>query len=378
MSQYHRWIATAAIGLAAAGAGFGIARLTGPAPVTQTASAEPAARTSLEIADAEIAAARIGIEPAAMGNLGAEVLAPATAAALPDGEAVLTAQAGGKVTRLFKRLGDAVRAGEVLALVEGREAATMAADRASANAKVALARQVAAQERALFEQGATSRRSMETADAALAAAEAEARRAIAAAGTSRLAADGRSLEVVSPLSGHITAQPAALGAFVEPETELFRVSDPRLLQVEAQVTATEANRIAVGDAALLMLPAGGTAPSTVRAVTPALNPLTRTKTVILNVPAGLALAPGETLQARIMPKGEAESIVIAEEAVQSLDGHDSVFARTGKGFAVRRVTVSTRSGGRAAVTSGLRSGERIATRNAFLLKAEMGKGGDEE
>lgn len=378
MSQYNRWIATAAIGLAAAGAGFGIARMTAPAPVTQAASAEPVAKTSLDIADAEIAAAGIGIEPAVLGNLGAEVLAPATAAALPNGEAVLTAQAGGKVTRLFKRLGDAVREGEVLALVEGREASTMAADRSSANAKVLLARRVAAQERALFEQGATSRRSMETADAALVAAEAEARRAIAAAGTSRLAPDGRSLEVVSPLSGRITAQPAALGAFVEPETELFRVSDPRQVQVEAQVTATDANRLQVGDAAQLILPAEGTAPTTVRAVTPTLNPLTRTKTVILDVPAGLRLAPGETLQARIMPKGRDESIVIAEEAVQSLDGHDSVFTRTEKGFAIRRVTVATRSGGRAAIISGLRHGERIATRNAFLLKAEMGKGGDEE
>jgi cobalt-zinc-cadmium efflux system membrane fusion protein len=374
-----QWILMGAVALVALTLGVGLGKfLLRPLPVTPVVEGEQKPKTTLDIADADIAAANIAVEQAATGSLGAEVLAPATVAALPNGEAVLTAQAGGRVTRLSKRLGDAVRQGEVLALVESGAAAALSADRASADAKVVLARQVAAQERALFEQGATSRRSLETAEAALAAAEAEARRARSAAGTSRLAADGRSVEVISPLSGRVTAQHAALGAVVEPETELFRVSDPRQVQVEAQVTAVEANRIALGDAVRLLLPSGATAPSSVRSVTPTLDPQTRTRTVVLDVPRGLALAPGETLQARILPRAGVESIVIDEEAVQSLDGHDSVFTRTAKGFAVRRVIIATRSGGRAAITSGLRAGERIATRNAFLLKAEMGKGGGEE
>src|SRR5436190_14533352 len=118
MTGWNRshWLALAAVALVAVGLGFALGGvLLRPMPVTQAAGTEAAAKTSLEIADKEIAAAGIAVEPAAMGNLGAEVLAPATAAALPNGEAVLTAQAGGKITRLFKRLGDAVRAGEVLA-----------------------------------------------------------------------------------------------------------------------------------------------------------------------------------------------------------------------------------------------------------------------
>ncbi|HYS46071.1 MAG TPA: HlyD family efflux transporter periplasmic adaptor subunit, partial [Rhizomicrobium sp.] len=217
------------------------------------------------------------------------------------------------------------------------------------------------------------------AQASLAAAEADARRARDAAVTANLVSDGHSVAVISPLSGRITAQAAALGAFVRTETELFRVSDPRLVQVEAQLAALDAARVQPGDPAILMLPNGATARAVVRSVTPALDPQTRTQTAVLSVPDGQPLAPGETLQVRISPKSTAANgIVIPEEAVQTLDGRDSVFARTRSGFVVRNVTVGSRGAGRASIISGLKPGEPIATRNAFLLKAELGKGAEGE
>jgi len=185
--------------------------------------------------------------------------------------------------------------------------------------------------------------------------------------------------VISPLTGRITAQAAALGAFVRTETELFRVSDPRLIQVEAQLTARDAARVHPGDAAALLLPSGATAKTAVRSVAPALDPQTRTQSVVISVPDGSALAPGETLQVRISPKGAAaDSMVVPEEAVQTLDGRDSVFLQTDSGFAVRHVAVGARGAGQASIVSGLRPGQRIATRNAFLLKAELGKGAEDE
>ncbi|WP_163525983.1 efflux RND transporter periplasmic adaptor subunit, partial [Klebsiella oxytoca] len=63
------------------------------------------------------------------GGLAAEIVAQATVAPSPTGEAIVTARAGGAVTRVFKRLGDPVRRGEALAIVESRDAAQIAADR---------------------------------------------------------------------------------------------------------------------------------------------------------------------------------------------------------------------------------------------------------
>jgi cobalt-zinc-cadmium efflux system membrane fusion protein len=65
---------------------------------------------------------------------------------------------------------------------------------------------------------------------------------------------------------------------------------------------------------------------------------------------------------------------VPEDAVQSLGGRDVVFVRTAQGFRARSITIGQRSAGRVEILSGLKPGETIATRNAFLLKAELGKG----
>ncbi len=56
-----------------------------------------------------------------------------------------------------------------------------------------------------------------------------------------------------------------------------------------------------------------------------------------------------------------------------------MFVRTPQGFRAQTVRIGSRSGGLATVTSGLKAGTPIATTNAFLLKAELGKneGGEE-
>lgn len=382
-SSRNRWLATGAALVLACGVGFGLARLTGkPGETAPEAPAAPAtaARSTLTIPAANLALMQIAVEPVRLGAFAADIQAPATVASSPQGQAVLTAQAAGTVIRIAKTLGDQVRAGEVLAQVASREAAGMAADRTVADSKAALARQVLARERRLNEQGVTPRQDLERAQAELTAAEAEARRARTAAQTARMSGDGRSVSVVSPISGRITAQAAALGAYVQPETELFRIADPRFIQIEAAVPAADAARVRAGDPARVTTAAGVALTAVVRSVTPTLDAQTRAATVILTVTgADGAVTPGELLQAQISPRSAAPTgVIIPDEAVQTVDGREVVFVRTPTGFRVQTVTVGARAGGRASIAAGLASGQAIATRNAFLLKAELTKGADEE
>lgn len=381
-AQAGTWLTGAAALALAAGLGFGVARLTSPKP----ASPEPAkpAETSsntVEVPAAYLASAGIAVQPVTAGDLRAEVLAPATVTGGGEGEAAVTAHAAGSVTRLVKRLGDSVRAGETLALVESRDAAGMAADRRVADAKLAMAEKDAAREQSLYDQHVSPRRDLEAAQAALAEAQAEARRARDAGAAAHLSGDGRSVAVVSPISGRISAQAAQLGAFVQPDAELFRVANGKGVLVNAAVTAADAARIKAGDEAVVLTSSGGSLPATVRSVTTALDPATRAATVVLTLkgePSDIAI--GEAVQARIRPAAAAgpSAIVVPEEAVQRLEGRDSVFVRTEKGFRAQPVQVGARGGGRAAILSGLRPGQSIATRNAFLLKAELGKGAEDE
>lgn len=379
MNDKNRLYTGAALGLAAAAAlGFGAARWTQPTPPAPQApaTAEPAPADSVEITADGIRASAIAIAPAAAGELDAAIPASATVEATPDAEAVLTARAPGTVLRIFKRIGDPVRAGETLALVESRDASAIAADRTAAAARVALAAKQLARERTLLAQGVSPRADYETAQANLAVAQADAGRASAAAGAVRLSPDGRSIAVVSPVSGRVTAAPASLGQFVAAETELFRVADPARLQITASLPPADAPRVRAGDRVELTASDGRVIAGRVRSATGVVDPDTRAATIVIEPSAGSSLlVPGLLVQARIFASGGAtkSGVMVPQEAVQTIGDRTVVFVRTRAGFKAHTVQVGGRSGGLVAITGGLAAGTPIATTNAFLLKAEIEK-----
>jgi len=247
----------------AAVTGFGVARCTAdPAPAPAAEGGEEAASealpSSLVISPEKIQAAEISVETINAGGLGSEIISQATVTAAPSGEAIVTARAGGAVTRLFKRLGDPVRAGETIAIVQSRDAAQIAAERVAADARSTLAQKNLQREKTLLDQRVSARVDYERAQAEAAAAAAEAQRARAAANAAQVTRDGSSVVVASPISGRITAESASLGAFVQPETELFRVADPSQVQIEAAVGPADAQRLSSGDRAIIELPSPAT------------------------------------------------------------------------------------------------------------------------
>ena len=386
MIAKHRLYAGAALGLVAAAAlGFGAARLTqptaSPAPTAQPA-AEEGPPDTLVLSPQAIAASQIAVAAAGTGELDRAVIAAATVQATPDADAVLTARAPGTVTRILVRLGDAVRAGQTLALIESRDASQITADRAAAAARVGLARRQLERERGLLAQGVSPRADYDAAQANLAVAQADALRASAAAGAARVTGDGRSVAVTSPIAGRVTMTEAKLGQYVAAETDLFHVADPRRLEIAAAVPPTEAARIRAGDRVDLITREGQILAGRVRAATGVVDPQSRTATVIVTPLASAAtLAPGQLVQARIFASGGAahDGIMIPQDAVQTLGGRDMVFVRTPRGFRARPVTIAGRSNGMVAIAGGIAVGTRIATTNAFLIKAELEKdmGGEE-
>lgn len=378
MTSQTRLYAGAVVGLAlAAAAGLSVARLTTPPPVPETKAEAPAAiDDTVRIGASGIAASEIGVAPATSGELDSALPASATVEAMPDAAAVLTARAAGTVTRILKRIGDPVSAGETVALVESRDASTLVADGVAAAARVTLASRQLARERTLLAQGVAPRADYETAQANLAVAQADAGRASAAAGAARVARDGRSVAVICPIGGRITAATANLGQYVAAETELFRVADPRRLQVTASLPATDAARVRTGDRVELTVAGGQRIGGRVRSSTGVVDPATRAATVIVTPRAGGSLlVPGQLVQARIFASGGATrgGVMVAQDAVQTLGDRSVVFVRTPDGFKARTVQPGSRSGGLVAIVAGLAAGTPIATTNAFLLKAELGK-----
>ena len=89
-------------------------------------------------------------------------------------------------------------------------------------------------------------------------------------------------------------------------------------------------------------------------------------------PAG-GLTQGQAVRVRIVPSGSvAGGIVLPEEAIQQIEGKDSVFVAVKGGFRAVPVATGQRSGGRVEIVSGLKEGQTVVTRGAFALKSQLG------
>ena len=363
-------------------AGIGVAGVSfPPAPRDEVAPAvdklEAAASTdAVSMSDAEIAASEIGVVPATTVDLTSNILASGTVASTPGAEAVLTTRAAGTIVRVGKRIGDPVRKGEVIALVESRDAAAIAAERSAADARVELARRQLERETRLLQQGVSPRADYETAEANLGVAVAEARRAAAAERVAGVASDGRSAAVVSPIDGRITRAFGNLGAYVQADVELFRVVDARRLQIEASLPPADAARIQAGDPVEVSAASSPTLQGRVVTSTGAVDPATRQATVvILPADGASAIVPGQLVRVRILARGNdgSPTITVSQDSVQTLRGRSVVFARTRQGFEARNVQLGRRSAGMVEILAGIEPGTPIASANAFLLKAELAK-----
>lgn len=373
-----RLIASIAAAALAAGVGgllIGRSMSDQPAVAESAEEGEEPGREGFVPMTAErLTASGIATERVEFGSLLQEVIAQATVTAPPEGQALLTARADGAVVRISKRLGDPVGAGETIALLESREAAAFVAERNGAAARAQAARAAAAREQRLFNAKITARQDLEAAIAARGTAEAELQRADAAVRAAGVTGGGRYLAVRSPIGGRITEVDTQLGAYVAAGAELFNVSDPRRIQIDAAVPASDAQRIQPGDRAVVQLPTGGLAEARVRSITPAVDPQSRAATVVLQLNAASGvLTQGQAVRVRITPRGSQESrIVLPEQAVQQVEGRDMVFVQVKGGFQATPVSVGSRSGGRVEILDGLRAGQTVVTEGAFVLKSQLG------
>ena len=371
----------AALAVAAAAAGLLVGRSTAPEPATQAVQKEGAEAEEshgpegfLPMTPERMTASGITVEQVKLGSLASEIIAQGTITAPPQGQALVTARADGAIVRISKRLGDPVRPGETIALLESREAAAFVAERNAAAARAQAARAAAAREQRLFNAKVTARQDLESAISARQIAEAELQRADAAVRTAGVAGNGRYLAVRSPIGGRITEVDTQLGAYVSAGAELFNVADPNSIQVEAAVPAPDAQRIVPGDRALVELPNGGTIDAVVRASTPSVNIQSRAATVVLQLTgAAGGLRQGQAVRARITPYGtKTNAIVLPEDSVQQVEGRDVVFVQVKGGFQAMPVSVGSRANGRVEILEGVRAGQVVVTGGAFVLKSQLG------
>ena len=83
---------------------------------------------------------------------------------------------------------------------------------------------------------------------------------------------------------------------------------------------------------------------------------------------------GSAVTGAVVTGQSAGGLTVPTEAVQTVEGNTVVFVQVQGGFQATPVLAGRQAAGRTEILRGLNGNERIASANAFLLKAEMAKG----
>lgn len=185
------------------------------------------------------------------------------------------------------------------------------------------------------------------------------------------------LSLRSPIAGVVTEAEAAAGRQLEAGTDLFGIADLRHVWAVVGVPERDLGRLRVGQSARVLATAypGEEFPGRVASLEGSVRPDTRTLDARLELAnPDLRLKPGMFVTARVATGDTRRALVLPEDAVQPEGDRRLAYVAVGEStFVVRPVTVSPLGAGRVEVVSGLRPGERVAVKGAFLLRSQASK-----
>jgi cobalt-zinc-cadmium efflux system membrane fusion protein len=81
------------------------------------------------------------------------------------------------------------------------------------------------------------------------------------------------------------------------------------------------------------------------------------------------------VKARIVVATQPAAQVVPLSALQSMDGKDVVFVRTGDTYTARPVRLGARDAGKVEVLDGVSPGEQVVVEQSYVVKADIGKAG---
>jgi membrane fusion protein, heavy metal efflux system len=341
---------------------------------------EKAVRKDIILLSAQqIAAAGIELTRPIIGGSSGAIEAAALLESDPDTTRVVAAPIEGRIVALTRNLGDYVRRGDTLAVMESREAASLQAEVERARTRLNLARATLNRDRALFNRGFRPRRELEISQAAYDQAQTDLRMA-----SQQMAASGvrggnfNRIVLTAPIAGRVIGRSAVLGQVFmadAAETELFRIADTNRLSVTFSLSPADAARVSPGNVVQVTAP-GRRSTARISFVSPALDPKNRLVPVIARLDnRGGQWRVGEPVSAAVEVAGGGSTLRVPTTAVQTVEGQNVVFVRTGAGFRAVPVVLGRQDGATVAVTAGLTGGEQIAAANSYTLKAELEKGG---
>ena len=351
-----------------------------PAATASTAPAAKADDTNIVEVDPKMMA-NIRIEPVREQILHRQLTATGKVQFNEDRMVRVLAPLPGQVVDLQVRVGDSVRKDQLLFSIKSREVAALVTEYLESQRDLDLAAKTHTMTKDLFDHQAASRIALQQAESDLAKAQAHVARAeealqVVGLSPQEIEKTGglRSLIPVSaPQAGKVIERSVTSGQFVQADsTALLTLADTSTVWVFADVFESDIHLVHPGDKVRVIAAAypDRAFMASVDRINDKVDPETRTLKVRL-----LVSNPGELLKAEMFITAALElnertsGVTVPAKALLSEDAKSYLFVASGERRFERRLVSAVPDGsGRMRVTDGLRTGDRIVTDGALLLR----------
>lgn len=378
-SVLHKTRTAAVLALLFALGGCGEKSAKQAEPLAQAKGEAGHEEKGLKLTPEEQERAGIKLEEAASRVIEATVSVTATVRPNQDLVAKIAPRVEGRIVRVMAKLGDVVRAGQTLAVMDSFAIgeAQFALLRAQSSHRVAQAdfnraESLSAEEIIPQRDLLRARGELEKASAELRAAQDKLRLLGGSVGTGGRAES--TFPLTAPFAGTVVQKKATVGELGSPSEAVFTIADLSKVWVEANLTEDLLAKVKLGDAATITVGAypGERFAGRVAYLASALDKDTRTTAARIEVMnKDGRLKPEMFANATIATGGKSEAISVPSDAILLLQGQPTVFVAEHGGFEARAVETGEKLPGRTVIKSGLKAGEQVVAAGAYALKARL-------
>ncbi len=186
-----------------------------------------------------------------------------------------------------------------------------------------------------------------------------------------------SVPIVAPISGVVQAREVAQGEVLDSDAHLMTIADLSVVHVDMFLPERDIARVRVGAPVKVNVDAvpGRLFTGRIELIHTELDPKTRTVEAHAEIPNDGALRVGMFARGQIVTSSGAAVVTVPAEALQTMEGKQVVFVQADKPneFTAREVETGATEGGRTVIKNGLKPGEKVVVKGAFMVKAQAMK-----
>lgn len=332
----------------------------------------------VKLSEAQVKSAGIAIQAAGPAQLQAAAEFPGEVRFNEDKTAHVVPRVAGVAEQVLVNLGQSVRKGQVLAVFASSSLSEQRSELLSAQRRRESARVTYEREKKLWQDRISAEQDYLAAQTALQEADIAVQNAtqkLAAVGASGSTTGLNRFEIRAPFDGTVVEKHLSLGEAVKEDASIFTLSDLRTVWAEFNVAPKDLATVRVGQRVLVSSTAfASKVEGVISYVGALLGEQTRTARarVTLTNPDG-AWRPGLFVTVSVFGENQDVALTVPAEAIQTIDNQPMVFKAVPDGFEASAIKPGRSDGRRVEVLGGLHAGERVAAKNTFVLKSELGK-----